>query len=106
MASNTVTTTPTSIQISGITILMDPVVDHKLSIELLVDGGVFIKQQFGRNIPGLRCDLSPPMTLMGGSRLVVQLREHRTIQSTNILAEAVFVNQNLQQSMLGASGAF
>ncbi|KDQ49097.1 hypothetical protein JAAARDRAFT_201143 [Jaapia argillacea MUCL 33604] len=103
MASNTVTTTPTSVQISGITILMDPVVDHKLSIKLLVDGGDFIKQRFGPNIPRLRWELSPAMTLMGGSQLVVQLREHRTLRSTKILAEAVFVNQNLQQSMLGAT---
>ncbi|KDQ56506.1 hypothetical protein JAAARDRAFT_195131 [Jaapia argillacea MUCL 33604] len=101
MASNTDTTIPSSIQITGITVLMDPVVDHKLSIKLLIGGADFIKQHFGPKLPRLRRELSPPLTLQGGSQLVIQLREHRSLRPTRVLAEGVFMNQNLQQSLLG-----
>ncbi|KDQ52845.1 hypothetical protein JAAARDRAFT_197915 [Jaapia argillacea MUCL 33604] len=87
--------------ISGITVLMDPVLNHKLSIKLLVDGADFIKERFGRNLPRLRRELSPPLTIQGGSQLVIQLREHRSLRPMRVIAEAVFMNQNQQQSLLG-----
>ncbi|KDQ51816.1 hypothetical protein JAAARDRAFT_704052 [Jaapia argillacea MUCL 33604] len=103
MASNTVITTPTSVQISGITILMDPVVKRKVTMKLLIDGNIFIEQPFGRKLPRLRRDLSPALTLLGGSRLIIQVCKHRTIRGPKVLAEAAFVNQNLQQSWLGTA---
>ncbi|KDQ50904.1 hypothetical protein JAAARDRAFT_199602 [Jaapia argillacea MUCL 33604] len=100
MASNTAITTASSVQISGVTILMDPVVEHKLSIKILVDGAKFIEQRFGHNLAYLRWEPSPALTLQGGSQLAIQLHEHWAFRPMRILAETVFVNRSLQQSLL------